>query len=336
MAGYAWRLIVVFAAVYLVFAALGRITLAVVAVFGALVLTALLRPVVDLLSRLLPRAVAVAVSMLAGLAAVAGLFTVIGVAIAGQARNLIGSFQSGVSRFTTWLQSSPLHVHHQDIDKAVDQVRAWLGQHQGQLAGQVLGGAGTAAQFLTGALLAIFCAVFFLASGDRMWSWFLDQLPSRLRARWDIAARAGWTTFEGYTRGTVLVAASNAAIVIVVLLALRVPLAVPLGILVFVASFVPVAGGAVSLAVAALVALAARGPLVALTVVILIPVIGQIEGHVLQPLIMSRSVRLHPVVVVVTVVCGGLLGGILGAVLAVPLVAVGWSVISRLRQHPTR
>jgi putative heme transporter len=333
-AGYAWRLIVVLAAVYLAFAALARVKLAVVAVFVALVLTALLRPVVDHLARLLPRPLAVAASMLAGLALVAGLFTSVGVAIAGQSGALARSFQSGVSAFTAWLRTSRLHIRPEAISQATEQARIWLTAHRGQLAGQVLGGAGTAAEFLTGAAVALFCAVFFLGGGDRMWSWFLAQLPPRAARRWDSAGRAGWATFEGYSQATILIAASNATIVAIVLLILRVPLAIPLAVLVFLASFIPLVGGSISLAVAALVAFAARGPWIALAVVILIPVIGQIEGHVLQPLIMGHRVRLHPVVVVLTVVCGSLLGGLLGAVLAVPVIAVGWSVLREIRQQP--
>jgi putative heme transporter len=333
-AGYAWRLIVVLAAVYLGFTALARVKLAVVAVFVALVLTALLRPVVDQLARLLPRPLAVVASMLAGLALVVGLFTSVGVAIAGQSGALVRSFQSGVSAFTAWLRTSRLHIRPEDISRAAEQARIWLTEHRGQLAGQVLGGAGTAAEFLTGAAVALFCAVFFLASGGRMWSWFLAQLSHRAARRWDRAGRAAWVTFEGYSQATVLIAASNATIVAIVLLILRVPLAIPLAVLVFLASFIPLVGGSISLAVAALVAFAARGPWIALAVVILIPVIGQIEGHVLQPLIMGHRVRLHPVVVVLTVVCGSLLGGLLGAVLAVPLVAVGWSVLREIRQQP--
>jgi putative heme transporter len=291
-------------------------------VFVALVLTALLRPVVDQLARLLPRPLAVVVSMLAGFAVVVGLFTAVGVAIAGQSGALVHSFQSGVSAFTAWLRTSRLHVRPEDISQATEQARMWLTAHRGQLASQVLGGAGTAAEFLTGAAVALFCAVFFLASGGRMWAWFLAQLSPRAARRWDTAGRAAWATFEGYSQATVLIAASNAGIVAIVLLILRVPLAIPLAVLVFLASFIPLVGGSISLAVAALVAFAARGPWIALAVVILIPVIGQIEGHVLQPLIMGRAVAIHPLAVIVAIATGVVLAGIIGALVAVPIVAV--------------
>jgi predicted PurR-regulated permease PerM len=318
--------------VYLVFVLLARVRLALFAVFGALILTALLRPVVDGLGRLLPRPLAVAITVLASLAAAGGVLAFIGVSLATQGSRLAAPFQAGLAQVTHWVERTFPQVQPQDIDHAVDTARDWLGRHRGEIAGQALGSASTAAEVFTGLILALFCAVFFLSGGSRMWTWFLGQLPVGVRTRWDVAARAGWNTFEGYTRGTILVALSNAVMVAIVLLILRVPLAFALALLVFVASFVPVVGGAFSLVIASVVALAARGPLTALVVLILVPVIGQIEGHVLQPLIMSRSVRLHPVVVVVTVVCGGTLGGLLGAVIAVPVVAVTWSVVSTLRR----
>jgi predicted PurR-regulated permease PerM len=333
VAGYAWRLIIILAAVYLAFVGLARVELAVVAVFGAFVITALLRPLVEPVARLMPRPAAVAVSMFAAIVVVAALFAFIGFSVAGQAGAIIESFNSGISRLTRWLEHGPLHIRQRDITRATEQARTWVGQHRGEFAGDILGGAGTTAKWLTGLLVAIFCSIFFLGSGSTMWSKCLTLLPHGARESAEEVARAGWNTFEGYVRGTIFVAASNALIVAVLLFALRVPLALPLATLVFLASFIPIVGGALSLAVAAVVAFAARGPTVALIVIIVVPILGQVEGHVLQPLIMSRTVNLHPVVVILTVVSGGLLGGILGAVLAVPTVAVTWSVISTFRRR---
>ena len=149
----------------------------------------------------------------------------------------------------------------------------------------------------------MFCSLFFLHSGERLWGWVLGQLPVR-RARWDAAGRAGWTAFAGYTRGVVLVAVSNATLVGIALSLLKVPLALPLSLLVLLGAFIPLIGAPIALWIATLVALAGRGPLTALAVLVLIVVIGQIEGHVLHPLIMSRAVKLHPVVVAVSVASG--------------------------------
>ena len=200
-----------------------------------------------------------------------------------------------------------------------EQARTWVTANTASLAGQALGGAGVAVELLTGLALAVFCSVFFLASGERIWAWVSVQLGAR-RRRWDAAARAGWATFAGYTRGVVVIAASNAVLVGVALLLLRVPLALPLALLVFFAAFVPLVGAPIALAVATLVALAARGPLVAILVVVLTVAIGQVEGHILHPLVMSRAVNLHPLAVALSVASGTVLAGVIGAVVAVPLV----------------
>ena len=176
----------------------------------------------------------------------------------------------------------------------------------------------------------MFCSVFFLNSGPRIWDWLLTQTGGSSRS-WDGAARAGWATFAGYTRGIVIIAATNAALVCVALLIMRVPLALPLAMLTFFATFIPLIGAPIALFVATLVALAARGPLIALLVLALIVLIGQIEGHLLQPLVMSRAVNIHPLAVALTVACGTVLAGVIGAVVAVPLVAVTWTVWTTLR-----
>jgi predicted PurR-regulated permease PerM len=330
-ASYAWRFIVVAIAVYAIFIVLGRIKFVGVALFVGLVISALLRPVADRLNSFLPRGLAVAVAMLLGVALVAGVFTFIISSVAGQSAALTAQFSDGVTEIEHWLQNGPLHMSSAQLSSAADQARSWLSEHQGTLVGQAVGQAGVAVEVLTGMALAIFCAIFFIGGGDRMWTWFLGQVPHTVRVELDRAGRAGWGTFAGYTRGIVIVAASNATLVCVALLILRVPLALPLSLLVFFATFLPVIGAPLALAVATVVALAGRSPIIALCVLVLIVVIGQFEGHVLQPLVMSRAVAIHPVVVVVSVACGTVLAGIIGAVVAVPLVSVAWAVRQTLR-----
>jgi predicted PurR-regulated permease PerM len=332
-AGYAWRLIVIGAAVYLVFVALGRLTFVAVAVFVALVIAGLLRPVVNLAARVTPRRMAVFVTLLLTIVALGGVATFVARSVAGQYQTLGAQFAHGLNDIESSLAGPPLHLQVGDLSRLGDQAKAWVAHNSGSLAGQAIGGAGIAAEFLTGLVLAVFCSVFFLTSGEQIWSWLLAQLGGD-RRRWDTAARAGWATFAGYTRGIVVIAATNAAIVCVVLLVLRVPLALPLAVLVFFAAFIPLIGSPLALAVATLVALAARGPLIALLVLVLIVLIGQFEGHVLHPVVMSRAVNLHPLVVALSVASGTVLAGIVGAVVAVPLVAVAWTVWLVLRPEP--
>jgi len=331
-AAYAWRVIIVAAAVYLLFAVLAKLTLVAVAVFVGLVITALLRPLVDLLSHKIPRGLSVAVTLLLTIVAIGAIFTFVADSVASQTKQLSNQFVSGLNEIERSLAGAPFHIRAANLTQAGQQIRAWVTQNGGSLAGQALGGASVAAEVLTGLALAVFCSVFFLNSGSRIWDWLLTQVGGN-NHRWDGAARAGWATFAGYTRGIVIIAGTNAALVCVALLILRVPLALPLALLTFFATFIPLIGAPIALFVATLVALAARGPLIALLVLALIVLIGQIEGNLLQPLVMSRAVNIHPLAVGLTVACGTVLAGVIGAVVAVPLVAVSWTVWTTLKTH---
>jgi predicted PurR-regulated permease PerM len=334
-AAYAWRLIVVAVAVYLLFVVLAKLTLVAVAVFVGLVIAALLRPLVDVLARSLPRGLSVATALLLTILALGGVFTFVANSVAGQSAKLTTQFIHGLTAIQTSLTGAPFHLRAVDLNQLGQQLRDWVTQNGGSLAGQALGGAGVAIEVLTGFVLAVFCSVFFLASGDRIWTWLLAQTAGGSR-RLDGAARAGWATFAGYTRGIVIIAATNAVLVCAALLILRVPLALPLALLTFFAAFIPLIGSPIALFVATLVALAARGPLIALLVLGLIVVLGQIEGHLLHPMVMSRAVNLHPLAVALAVASGTVLAGVIGAVVAVPLVAVTWTVWSALKTHPSR
>jgi predicted PurR-regulated permease PerM len=329
-AGYAWRSVAVAVAVYLVFVALGRISFVAVAVFVGLLITALLRPLTDVLARWVPRGVAVALSLIQAVVVVAGVVTFVATSAVGQFGRLIGQFATGVREIEALLSGPPLRLPAGELNRLTSQGLGWLAENRGELAAQAAGEARIIAELFTGLALAVFCSLFFLHSGERMWGWVLNQLPVR-RARWDGAARAGWTAFAGYTRGIVIVAVSNATLVGIALVLLKVPLALPLSLLVLLGAFIPLIGAPLALACATLVALAGRGPLTALAVLGLIVVIGQIEGHVLHPFIMSRAVKLHPVVVAVSVASGTVLAGIIGAVVAVPMVAVAWATFAQLR-----
>jgi predicted PurR-regulated permease PerM len=329
-AGYAWRSVAVAVAVYLVFVALGRLHFVAISVFVGLLITALLRPLTDLLARWLPRGAAVAIALIQAVVVVGGLVTFVATSAVGQFGRLAGQFATGIREIEVLLSRPPLRLPAGELNRWTAQGLAWLAENRGAVAAQVAGEAGIVVELFAGLALAVFCSLFFLHSGERLWGWALGQLPVG-RRRWDAAGRAGWTAFAGYTRGVVLVAVSNATFVGVALHLLKVPLALPLSLLVLLGAFVPLIGAPIAMWIATLVALAGRGPLTALAVLALIVVIGQIEGHVLHPLIMSRAVKLHPLVVAVSVASGTVLAGIIGAVVAVPMVAVAWATFAQLR-----
>ncbi|MFG2990232.1 AI-2E family transporter [Streptomyces sp. NPDC048257] len=330
-ASYAWRLLVVGAVVYALFALLGRFHEIAVALFLGLVVAALLWPPTRRLARVLPRSVAVAVSLIGSALLLLGVLTLVGEAVAGESTTLAREFREGLASIEEYLERPPFRLNPNALSDVQSRIGEYLSSHRSTLLSTAVSGAGRLVHVLTVLALAAFCSFFFLHGGDRQWSWFCVQLPASVRVRVGIAGRAAWRTFTGYTHGIVLVAATNAVLVGVALYFLGVPLAVPLALLEFFAAFIPLIGSPVALAVAAVVALAAKGPLIAGLVVALIVIIGQIEGHLLHPLVMSRAVRLHPLVVAISVVAGAIAAGVVGAVVAVPLVSVIWSVHTALR-----
>ncbi|MBO3085871.1 AI-2E family transporter [Cellulomonas fengjieae] len=331
-AGVSWRLLVVIAMVALVFYATSQVQLLFVAVFLALVFTAVLRPVVDLLGRVLPRGLATALGILGGIVFFLGLLTYVAYSIANQWTDLAKQFSEGIDQIIDFLEngSLPFTITNEQIAEAITNGQRWVQEHAGDLASQAAAGAGSVVEVFTALALAIFCTVFFLARGREMWTWFLNQLPARTRESWKTAGGAGWYTFSGYTRGTVIIAVTDGILAFILLSILRVPLSAPLAVLVMIGAFIPLIGAPLAMVVAMIVALAANGLLAAAIVGVGIALIGQFEGHILQPLVMGKQVAIHPVVIALAVTGGTLTAGILGAVISVPLVAVCWAVFSRL------
>jgi putative heme transporter len=333
-AASSWRLLVVLLAVLLVFYATTKVLLLFIAVFLSLVFTAVLRPLVNVLSRWMPRGLATTLAILFGVVTFAGLLTYVGLSVAGRWTDLGRQFNYGISQLLQILADSPLQLTftNADFQQWWAQAQQWVQENSGQVANTALSSAGSVAEVFTALALALFFTVFFLIRGDHMWLWFLNQLPSRLREPWYIGGGVAWFTFSGYTRGTFLVAASDGTLAAIALIILNVPLAAPLAVLVFIGAFIPLIGAPLAMVIAMIVALAANGWVNALLVGVAIALIGQFEGHVLQPIVMGRQVSLHPVAVAVSVTAGTLVAGILGAIIAVPLIAVAWAVFTRLHE----
>lgn len=333
-AAYAWRVLVVAVLVFGAFSLLGRFHKLGVAVFLGLVIAAVLRPVAGLLARAVPRPLAVGVTLVGGILLVLGILALVGEAVASERTTLMREFRTGIDRIERWLEEPPFRLNPDALTDIQSRIGHLISEHRSTVLSTALSGADRLVEVVTVLALALFCSVFFMHSGERQWAWFCAQLPPAARPRTMTAGRAAWRTFTGYTHGVLLVAATNAVLVGIALTLLGVPLALPLALLEFFAAFVPLIGSPVALAVAAVVALASKGPLVAGIVVALIVVIGQIEGHLLHPLVMSWAVRLHPIVVALAVIGGAVAAGVIGAVAAVPLVAVLWAVRQALREPP--
>lgn len=330
---YAWRLLILGLAVYVLFRLALRFELVFVALFIALILSSLLRPPVNTLSRHMPRALALVSTALGALAVLAGVAWLVEYSVAEQTSDLGNEFRGGINQIKRWLQGPPFHVKASTLSDLQSKIGSYVSQHRSSLLSQAINEASRVVDAIAVLALAVFCSVFFTHSGAQIWGWFLRQVPEQVRDLWDRCGQTAWHTFAGYTRGIILVAAANAVMVGISLKLLQVPLVLPLTLLEFLASFVPLVGSPIALAVATVVALASRGLTTALIVLALIVLFGQIEGHVLQPFVLGWSVRLHPVAVAVCVIAGTIVAGLLGAVVAVPLVSIAWAVSKVLRNR---
>ena len=324
--------IVVVGVVYLVV----QVSAVFIALFISMLLTALLNPVVDWMSRRINRWVSVVATLLSFFAVFGGLMTLVVTSVVGQWPRLAAKFGDGIDMIIEFLQATPFHItltHSQVqtwVNQMIDRGTTYVRQNWSTLAGDVLSNFSGVAEAFTVLALMVFTTIFFLQAGARMWRWFLNLLPDRHRLDTHRAAMAGWITFSGYARGTIIVAATDGLLAGVYLQVIGVPLAPALGVLVFIGAFIPLIGAPTAMVIAMIVALASGGVWQAVLVGLGIAGIGQLEGHILQPLIMGHQVSLHPLVVALGVAVGTLTAGILGAVIATPIIAVFWSVFTEL------
>lgn len=343
-AGWTWRLIVIGVGIYLLLRLLDTFLVLVVPVLVALLLVALLRPIASLVSArpaapgrpgrpgLSPGAAAL-VAILIALAAVAGLFALIGQQVATGFGDLREQTIGGWEELQRQLAASPLHLTSRQVGELGNQAAENLRGNGNQLVTGALQVGSTAAEIATGFILVLFSSYFFLSGGDRIWAWVVRLFPRSVRRRVDGAGVQAWSTLTAYVRATVVVALVDGIGVGVVAAILDVPLALPLGVLVFLGAFIPVVGALISGIVAVLVALLAQGPVVALLMLAGVIAVQQVEAHLLQPFLMGRAVQVHPLAVILSIGAGVLLAGIVGGLFAVPLAAVVNVVVQYLSEN---
>jgi predicted PurR-regulated permease PerM len=335
-AAWSWRLIVVGVVGWVLLRFIANIKIVVIPLAIALLLSALLAPAVGWLLRArLPRSLATFLVLVGGIAAVAGTLTLVVNQFVDGLPQLTENASQGILQIQTWAKTGPLHLTDAQVDQAISSGRNWINANTSSLTATGVATATTLAEVVTGALLVLFSTFFFLRDGRKIWRFIVRLFP--VNARWQLsdAGDASWATLGSYVRATVLVAFIDAVGIGLALVVLKVPFPFPLAALVFLGAFIPIVGASVSGAVAVLVALVDRGWVIALSVLIAVLVVQQLEGHVLQPLIMGRAVAIHPLVVIIGIASGVVLAGIVGALVAVPLIAVLNTGIRRLaRRRP--
>ncbi len=289
----------------------------------ALLLTALLGPVVDWLTRRrVPRGVATLVVLVTGLALIGGLLGVVIQAFINGLPALQIQIANSVQQIRVWLQHPPFGLPPVNLQNLLDSLSRSVANNRYAITSGALSTAFTVGQYLAGAVLALFTLIYFLYGGRSMWCFLLGAVPRPVRNRVDIAGQRAFGSLVGFIRATALVAVMDALGIGIGLVAVGAPLVVPLAALVFLAAFIPVVGAVVSGVVAVLVVLVTNGPVPALIVLAVVICVQQLEGNVMQPLLMGRAVELNGVAVVLAVAVGSVVAGIAGALLAVPLLAV--------------
>ncbi|MEZ4503028.1 MAG: AI-2E family transporter, partial [Dehalococcoidia bacterium] len=325
-ASLAWRVLVVAAAIVALALALASLRLVLLpTVIALLIATVLDGPAGRLRAHGVPSGLSALIVLLAGaatlvaLVALAAAFVVVDV---GQFGDLRQSVNQGVDRIATTAADSPLGVSESEVQSLVDRGRQELQDRATHLAGGALTGALVLVEVATGFALTIVLLFFFLSDGRGMWEWVVRLFPDEHQSRVRAVGIRSWGVLSGYVRGTAAVALADAILIGAALLVLGIPLALPLSVFIFVGAFVPIVGAFVTGFAAVMVALASDGVLSAGAVLLAIVIVQQLEGHVLQPLLVGRSVSLHPAAVILAVTAGGTIWGIAGAFVAVPLAAV--------------
>jgi predicted PurR-regulated permease PerM len=332
---WAWRFILLVAAAYLFLRVVSLLRVVVIPVIVAVLLAALLQPAAAALTRRgVKRSLSAAIVLISGLVIVFGGITLIIQTIVSQIDSLSKQVTDGVDEVQRWLSQGPLHLTDAQLSQYVDRAQQALTDHQGALTSGALSTAATVGEVVTGFFLTLFTLFFFLRDGGQIWSFLCRLLPREARVPTARAGHYSWHTLVSYVHATVLVALVDAVGIGIGLFVLRVPLWLPLAALVFLGAFIPVVGATITGAVAVLVALVANGPVTALIVLGIVIAVQQLEGHVLQPLIMGRAVALHPLAVILAIATGIVVAGIVGGLIAVPLLAVLNTAIRYLVRHP--
>ncbi|MFM6974886.1 MAG: AI-2E family transporter [Agromyces sp.] len=330
-AAWSWRLLLIAALIALVLWLIVALREIVIPVLIALLFAALLVPYAQFLVRKRwPRWLAILTAFLTLVLVVAGLITLWVSQVARASSDLTAQTQRAWDQWSQVLADSPLHLSEQQLDDWFASVMKSFEADSGSIIHGALSLGSTITHVLAGLLLTLFSTLFFLIDGRGIWGWLVRLAPARARAAIDGAGQAGWKTLTSFVRVQILVAFVDGLGIGLGAALLGVPLAIPIGIMVFLGSFIPIVGAIVTGAIASFIAIIYCGPIVALILLGIVLVVHQVEGHVMQPLVMGSAVKVHPLAVVLVVASGSFLAGIPGALFAVPVAATLNAMVSYL------
>jgi len=332
-AGWSWRLLLLAGLLYVAGKVASLLYLVIVPFAAAILLTALLQPLTARLRRAgLGPLAATWCTLLLAFAVIGGAVWLVTTRVEAEYPTLVSQVRRTSTQIQNWLASSPLHIRTGNLAKISDNFVNFLSQHRSTIEGAALTGGRIVVELLAGVVLCFFISFFLIKDGDRIWSWLLSGLTGDRGRRADLAGHAAWQAVVYYVRGTVAVAAIHAIVMGITLTIVRSPLVAPLALFMFVAAFVPLAGVLIAGTVAILIVLATKGLVAAVIVLAVMVVMNQLEGHLLQPQVVGKMVRLHPLAVILVLAVAGVVAGIAGAVVAVPVTAALTSATRALQR----
>lgn len=320
-AQWSWRFVVVAAAVVVIVWLTARLTVVIVPAAVALVLSALLAPVVERLAERLPRLLATWLVLLMSVALLGGVGFALGSSIAGAFDDVTSEFDDAVVDIEEWLQVGPLGLSADTIDSLSESASDVIDRIGSGLLDEPATTARLAVEVIAGVFLMVVLLFFFLKDGPKLWSWLLSRVRPVRRPTVDASGRAAISSLQGWIRGVAITGVVDGVLIGGAMLILGVPAAVPVAVLTLAASFFPIIGATLAGALAVLIALSSNGVATAVILGVVVLIVQQVEGDVILPMVMQRQVSLHPIVILVSLAAGGSLGGILGALVAVPLAA---------------
>ncbi|MDF1479459.1 AI-2E family transporter [Leifsonia sp. H3M29-4] len=327
-AAYSWRILLVLGVLAVFIYVFIQFRYIAIPFMISVLIGALLVPFVQWLQRhRWPKWLAVTMAMVGTIAIVTGLIIVVVAQIRSGYPDLQDRSLAAFQDFRDWLVTSPFAIDDTEFDAWIASLVEAVQRDSQALINGALSVGSTAGHVLAGLLLTLFATLFILIDGKGIWAWIVRLFPKRARPAVDGSGRAGWVTLTTFVKVQIFVAAVDAIGIglgawILGLVFGGFPLVIPIAIAVFLGSFIPVVGAVVTGAIAAFVALVYLGPLPALIMLGIVLLVQQVEGHVLQPLVMGTAVKVHPLAVVFAVAAGSYIGGIAGALFAVPVVAV--------------
>ncbi|MET3810777.1 putative PurR-regulated permease PerM [Arthrobacter sp. UYEF3] len=327
-ASWAWRLGLILVVAGALIWLLSKISFLIIPVMVAALLAGLLSPATRWLRRRrVPNGAAVALTVLGFVGVIAAALALVGRQLSAGFGELWSQALEGVQQVQGWLAEGPLHLTAAQIDTYIKEGTDALQNNSSSILNGALTFGSTAGHFAAGLLLAMFVLIFFLLQGDQIWGFLVRLMPRKARPAVYGAGHRGWTSMVSYARIQMFVAFVDAVGIGVGAAIIGVPLALPLGVLVFIGSFIPVVGALLTGAIAVLLALVANGLVNALIMLGIVLLVQQLESHILQPLVMGKAVSLHPVAVILSVAAGSYLAGIPGALFSVPILAVANSAV---------